>query len=282
MPMWCEQIAGMNTLMSDCLNASIDPLNMIMYWDELVPGNVIKPDNLRKCAAFYYSFKEFGNALRTEAAWFPLAILRHSVIQTIVGGISTVWREILRHLFCARTSLISVGVVLRLETPRLMRCKLSNILADEAARKGVWGVKGASGMKPCICCKNIVMKSAGFRADGYLHEIDAEHKYFDSATNEDVWSIVDHLEGQFALLTKDACSLLQTAIGFTLLPTGVLADRSLRDHVLPITMNTFDSMRCLYSHGIASTELHMFLTAARSKTGLTFEQLHSYCSAKGM
>ena len=244
-----------------------------------MPGNVLRPDNQRKTAVFYYSFREFGCALRCEHAWFPLAIIRHTILQKIVGGISTACKELLWHLFCSSVSLSSVGVVLRLDSPKLLFCRLTNVVGDEAALKGLWGAKGASGMKPCICCKNIVMKEAGFHQDVYLREISTERKHFDLSTNEDVWSISDHLEIQFRLLNKAAFSRLQTAVGLSWIATGVLANRDLRNHVQPISTNTFDSMHCLYSHGCASTELHLFLNAARSKAGLTFEQLQSYCSA---
>ena len=36
---------------------------MIFYHDEVTSGNIVAPQNLRKFAGFYFSFREFGNDL---------------------------------------------------------------------------------------------------------------------------------------------------------------------------------------------------------------------------
>ena len=45
------------------------PWNMLVTWDEFTPGNLLRPDNRRKCMVVSLSFEELEEALHTDAAW---------------------------------------------------------------------------------------------------------------------------------------------------------------------------------------------------------------------
>ena len=133
------------------------PLNIIVYSDEVVPGNVIKPDNRRKLVQWYVSFVEFRLHLRNERVWLPVAALRSSMIQDIAGGLSAASRALFHSIVHEEDSLLK-GTAVEIPDPMLVTGRLSVFVGDESALKHVWAVMGASGIKTCFCCTNVVKK----------------------------------------------------------------------------------------------------------------------------
>ena len=88
------------------------PWNLVLYLDEITPGNMLRPDNKRKITAFYASFLEFEDFLGLEAAWMTIGTLRTGVVKNIKGGMSNVVRQLLRDMFLGATSLSSGGLSL--------------------------------------------------------------------------------------------------------------------------------------------------------------------------
>ena len=176
----------------------------------------------------------------------------------------------------------SVGVILHLGRPVILRAEISNILGDESALKQTFGIKGASGLRPCMLCKNICMRGSDLAQHdrtGYLQEIVcSDCTKFDLASDEDVWTCADHLLAQQPLLRKAQMDELQTAAGMNAIPNGLLADVTLRAHLRPIAVFTYDAMHCLYSHGAASVELSSFLSRLAG-IGIKFEHLRNFCKA---
>lgn len=247
--------------------------SMIIYGDEITPGNVLRPDNARKTTAFYISFRDFGSWLRCEDAWLCIAVIRHNTAASARGGMSGVIRILLEAVFAD----MSVGIVIGDE---LFFCTCTNIIGDEAALKSFWGAKGSAGIKPCLPCKNVVMKDerSGLLcndASGYLIDIsEARVRNLDFATDDDIWWLCDQLLQHRG--SKASLSQKEKAFGLRQCPFGLLAALPLREHVKPRS-NTFDSMHCYFSQGIAGQELQLFLTAAEQEFGLKYEALDKYC-----
>lgn len=256
--------------------------HVILYHDELTPGNVLRPDNKRKVTAFYFSFAELEEGLFNENAWLCCAVLRHTVIQTVQGGMPFVAKQLVKLFVSGESCFSSVGVLLRLATPIILRAEVSNILGDEAALKQTFGVKGASGLKPCMLCKNCCMKGSELaRLDkaGYLQEITCtDIDKFDLASNDNVWECTDHLLLQQLTLRKGQMDNLEKAAGMNANEHGILADVQLRSFLRPVSVFTYDPMHVLFSHGTASLELSCFLNAMAG-IGITFEHLRNFCKA---
>ena len=49
-----------------------------------------------------------------------------------------------------------------------LRARFHACIADEAALKASWSVKGASGTRPCILCRNIVSRTDLSPSEPYL------------------------------------------------------------------------------------------------------------------
>ena len=241
---------------------------LIIVHDEISAGNVLRSDNRRKFSPLYVAFEEYGLALQSEYAWLALGCITHAEAQLIDGGLSNVIRILLRHLFLGENSIASLGIVIPFSQPKLLFVKLSPFLLDEAAVKTTFDCKGAAGIRPCISCKNTVSASSDLVANdpsNYLCDVsEINVSRFDVNSNADIFATVDDLLVQSASLNVGQLEELCKAAGFNINRFGVLFDRDLRPF-LPEPLQRWDPLHCLFSHGIASTEMVAFLDAIKRK-----------------
>ena len=145
----------------------------VLYTDEVVPGNVIRPDNARRSYLYYFTWADLKQATRSEFSWVVLFVIRtHKLEQIrITGGLAAVARAIVAHL---EASFAGLAVTDKQNRNHLIRTTSCYLLADEAALKGAVGAKGSSGLRPCILCENALDKS---REDVEGHENIACHRF---------------------------------------------------------------------------------------------------------
>ncbi len=144
-------------VVSTVLNACGNNVNICLYNDEVDPGKELAARHGKKVEAVYWTLLEFGfPALNHEEFWFTLMVLRTEVRATIDGGMSHVIKAVLNHVF--RTHDVRDGVMLQLSgeaEPRLLFGKISAMVQDERAVKGITLAKGAAGTQLCVLCQNI-------------------------------------------------------------------------------------------------------------------------------
>ena len=258
------------------------PWHLVLYCDEITPGNVLRPNNRRKVHAFYFSCRELGRDILCHAeAWLPVAVLRATVVKDVNGRLSHALCVLLQRFFAGPQGMSTAGVVLCFSgQPMVFFAKLGNLLGDEAALKACWGSKGAAGLLPRFLCKNITTHDvAEFDRAGYLVDIACcDAGKMDLATNAQVWEKCDLLEASHAAMTRVAFDNLEKSVGFSRCPNGILANRDLRRFVCPIDVHTYDSMHCAFANGIAHVELHLFLQRAK-QFGVKFAHIESFLAA---
>lgn len=147
---------------------------------------------------------------------------------------------------------------------------------------GKLSIKGASGIKPCVKCANVLMKSSGL-ADRHagLVEIDcADRCQFVSQGDRDVWRHYDQLGALKGNTTVVNFERHERAMGITWSEHGILGDRDLRAHMLPVSSLTFDWQHTFLSNGIVSQEIFEFFAACR-RVGMKsiWQLLEQYCQA---
>ena len=90
------------------------PWNIVIYSDEVTPGDPVKPRNDRKFQTVYWSFMEFGNtALSHEEAWFCMMTEYSHVINEVQAGMSQVFAQIINPFDKSRNSFfnsICIGI----------------------------------------------------------------------------------------------------------------------------------------------------------------------------
>ena len=275
-----DRSTGYRCLVDSCMGSSSSMnWHIVFYCDEITPGNVIKPCNRRRAYCFYFAFREFGRHIRDELAWLPICVLRDSIIDKLPGGLSHVLKLLVGTFFTGHVN-FHEGFLLG---DRRFTAELSNILADEAALRSIWSCKGAAGMKPCFCCKNIISMHStihDYMDNTYFATVDhfvcAD---FDLNSDESIWTMVDSLALQHNAVNKVTFDQLQMCMGLTFNPHGLLADASLRVHVKPISCHTWDFMHTYLQGGVAAVEAHLFLEAMKQKLGVKFADLAAFCNA---
>ena len=245
-----------------------NPWSLILAHDEITPGNLLRPDNTRKFTSFYISFLEFGHqALRHEQCWFLVGVLRTKILQHVVGGFSCAAKKLLRALLVEAGS-FTHGIMLPLSAgPTLLFAKLGVHLGDEAALSSLLCCKGASGIRPCTKCANVVKRDSGLAARSHrVVEVTCfEPVRFVRTDDNYVWSMHDRLAAMQENVTVGEFEKHQRAYGLSLNNDGVVADRELRAYVLPVTSMYFDWQHTFLSNGVASQEIHCFLDACKTR-----------------
>lgn len=260
------------------------PWRLIVYVDEITPGNPLRPDNQRKISAFYASFLEFQDFLRCEESWMVLGVLRSSVVKEIAGGMSAAIRQLLRSMLVGPRSLRTAGAVCG---TMVVFAEFHRILGDEAAVKAAIAAKGASRLKPCIHCKNVVAKAvegqpslADCDSEGYIVDVAcADPTRFDAMSDADWHNAHDMLQA-IAVRggPKSELEEAQKALGLRWEPRGLLADAALRRHVA-VSKCVRDPMHVLLANGTMSTEIYLLLQAWRKcSKGFKLSELREYCA----
>ena len=155
-------------LFLDCLGG--DAGDFILYLDDVRPGNVLRPDQGRVYYSIMWSLAQYPRWYASRRlGWLPLCDVQSKQLDRIDGGISQIIATLLQVLWdpnagdarqCARLrpamNLASLGVRLPCRgAHRIVRLRFRAILADEKGLHEACMSKGASGIKPCLCCMNI-------------------------------------------------------------------------------------------------------------------------------
>ena len=249
-----------------------DPWRLVLYLDEATPGNILRLENKRKVLLFYVGFLEMGAFLRSEHAWLPLALIRVTTLKKVAGGTSAVVRALLQAIFLGPHSVSDAGVAVPREdgATTILHIAFQRLLGDEAAVRAALDVKGASGLKLCIHCKNVVLPDRGSNASlqrfdhsGYLVDITcADAARLDAMGDAEVWAAFDSMQTQKERgLAKSRLQDLEKACGINCNAHGVLADLELRGHLKPCSSSTRDPMHVLYSSGVVNVEVYLLLKA---------------------
>lgn len=256
-------------------------LQLVLYLDELTPGNVLKPDNRRKLWAIYGSFHELGREqLYKEYVWLPLACLRSDTAKKVKGGVSGCMRALCNDLFGEGLQNVSqAGVILKLPNKsKLFTVSLRSVIADAPAIKAFFNFKGPTGVKPCPRCLNVLKRGFPCSADSGLVDVTcSDVSKITAATDDDIWRAFDSMGG---VDVKAQLDRLEKATGINYCPDSLLADIDLRRHVRPCSTVRFDWVHILMvGGGVLSHEMHTFLTSCKSTLGIGYAQIHEFVVA---
>ena len=267
-----------------CPSSPETPWNLILYSDEVVPGNALSHDNKRKVWVIYFSWIELGpEMLSREDAWVCMLVARSSEVAMCSAGMGQVFGAVLKlffkHGFC---DMSTAGVALPGPDGRVLRVfsKLGMILQDGGAHKSVWHCKGDAGTKLCMLCRNLFSVQSGVvDEDGsdlltcsLIHEAD-----LDFATDADIRGSVQRLAARAGLDAPAMFAMRQQAVGFRHEPDSMLLDPELEDVVHPASQFCHDWMHAMMVHGVFNTMLYLLLEALL-QVGVRdiWQRLHDY------
>ena len=253
-----------------------------LYWDEVTPGNNLRPDKGRAYIAVYWTFVDLPLwFMNGPIGWFTLCFVPLKTVEIIKGGVPLLneallrvfWPDVQAMNFANGVRLIGgqagptdpMGLLNEAFT---FAADFAFFLADEAAFKKMSGAKGASGTKPCLCCQNIVGRcKPGDIEDGSnlvhftnpdVDELCCPH------TPESLSQLWLNLATQAVLVgrgevRKRAFKLQQQCAGIAFDVCSLLAPRIRELANLPYSIY-WDWMHCLVaSGGVAQYELNQLL-----------------------
>ena len=135
-----------------------NPWELVLYADEITPGNIAKPDNARKALGIYFTLKDFGpSAVQHVGAWLPFCVIRTGEHRKISGGVSTVVRFLLRSTFITEGG-GSRGA--RCGVLGTVYLRFSNLVADGDAIRLITQSFASKALLPCIGCINVFQGGA--------------------------------------------------------------------------------------------------------------------------
>ena len=249
---------------------------LVIYSDEIVPGNVIKPRNDRKLVALYFSFEEFDTGTSCEDCWFVLTCIRSNALKDIKDGWSQVFRVAVEKFFESPLN-VANGVMLHIQDhgPHLLFCKVGLVIGDEQAIKNCWSSKGASGTMPCFFCQNITLRGLDLWANdatGHLRshtEVDMSKLQFHS--DRSLKERVQFLKDQHGQVSSAAFAKIEQSLGLNFAPAGALYSDSFWNLLEggPITVTQYDWMHTLLVSG-----------AWNNEAGLLFHLIKDHLSTK--
>ena len=261
-----------------------DPWNLILYTDEVTPGNVLSVMNNRKFHAIYWTFMEFGsNGLAREDAWFVILVEFSSCVNKIHAGISQVIKQCIKKFFQpAGYNLATNGVLLEFPDGDVrLWARLGGILQDGGAHKFVWHVRGDGASKYCVLCRNLFSEESKVVEEDGTNLLRCNVIKLDELVpmnGEDLRKNARYLAGQVGL-PEGKFTELQQAIGLTYHPHALLLDRELDDVFDPCDVYQHDTMHGLYVDGVVNLVVYLlFETFIARGLRNVYQVFSEYCS----
>lgn len=241
-------------------------LRLALYADEVVPGDVLRPENKRKTMCVYLTIREFGRHLQHEAAWFPIAFLRAAVAKNLVGGYSAAFAALFKRLLLEEGN-VRDGILVNCgSAAKILFFEMSNVVVDSIAAQQLWSWRGPNSLLPCFLCANVCQSGdlslVGHESgDKWLVEVcELDTSTFQLQASKDVWEKADHLSMLAAAHgTKDAFEVAQQSTGLTYNASGVLWDKALRDVLSPMEVHSVGAAHTLVIDGIVNREMSFLL-----------------------
>lgn len=134
----------------------------IAVWaDETTSGNQQRHDMRRTFISFYLCICDIPQFFRSaDHGWWPIGVLSYDSMKEVAGEASALMKYILRFFFTGSGNFADGARVGR-QSQFLLRGRLSAVLQDEKGIKTTASVKGASGTKCCLMCRNVLKTDVG-------------------------------------------------------------------------------------------------------------------------
>lgn len=257
--------------LQDALNRSGNIQDILVFWDETTPGNILSPDLQRKSALTYFTFPAFKN-ISLDTSWLTFSLVRSRDMQRIPEGATQCIAAILEEIvgqtsqgfmidFNGRCELIKLGKLI--------------FLADADGLRIATGAKGSAALKPCWKCSNVV---SGDRTglDNHEHLSSSQRQAWSRHTRDSIQQIHRHLD---SLVRKTHKKEAETLLGWNAaaLTYSFLLKPSLRNFITPDDV-LYDPMHIYVGNGIVGQELGYFFQAMMEKTNSDLQTLRNYAS----
>ena len=265
----CHQSDFFRQMLRDIVGNHGPELSLVLAWDEAVPGNILQPDLRRKSALTYASLAQMIPWL--EESWMTLAVGRTSMLQEVDLGYPKSMTQLCRHSMTEASS----GFTIDFEgSPVLLTIGSITIVADADGIRLLTGCKGASALKPCLHCSNILMGQREVPAHENI--CSAEVTAFQKQTQDNLVSIMHHLKSIHTKKAKEEAEKLLGWHGDALQASAIMQPDLA--HVISLQSIRYDPMHCYLSNGLVNHELALWFRAVSDKTSASLQDLKQYAA----
>ena len=256
------------------------PFRLVLYIDEICPGNPLRPQPTRLCQCIYWSFADLpSNILVQSGMWFLFCVLRTQVATEIAGKLSGLIKRILYVFFPRIGHSLHRGVLVgHGQDSKVVSAIFRGFIGDEKALKEILGIKGASGKKPCPTCSNLVrLVRPEDRAGTSLVGLECtDYSQLEYHTDESFFGLLDRLRDlKNGGSSKAAIKNMEIIFGMHYDEDNLLYDPYMRTIVSPTKHVYRDWMHSLVSNGVAGHEM-TFLFLALNEIGIKNSMLQEF------
>jgi hypothetical protein len=269
------------TIMRDSV-ADGRPARLVIYADEMIPGNPFRPEKSRKLLCIYWAFVDWPDWLLTRSfAWPCFSVLRSAMVADVDAGMSYIARLILHVFFPDTGDSLERGIFLRSPNGEqyMIKAIFAGWLCDLAGHKDILCWKGWQGNVCCFGCRNLDRRHRGpMSADGVIGIDCADTTHFNAGqnvTSDTIFAIIDDLSVQKHTLVKSAFERYATKVGFNHVPNGLLLDMSLRRLYKPMEHTLRDWQHTLVGDGVGNTLVAELITLIAQR-GFTIDQVRAF------
>ena len=207
--------------------AAGQPLRLVIYADEMCPGNPFRPEKSRTLQCIYWTFIDFpGYVLSRTFSWKVLCLIRAKIVEKVEGGMSYICRLLLRVFFPENGTSLADGIYVKVrDATFVVSAVFAGFLCDLKGHKENLEWKGHNGNVTCLSCANIDKRILGDHG-ARVYGLDcSDPKKFIPRTNEEVFEAVDELAVlKTTRISKTAFEARETEVGFNLCLGGILLD----------------------------------------------------------
>ena len=245
------------------------PWSLLLYSDEVVPGNPLASRINRKVYAIYGSFAQHKTKLQCEDAWLILAILPSIIVAELEASIGQVFAKLIEAIFLGpacdpRNGLCMPHPVTSMDV--MLYFDLCGFVQDGLAMKQTFNIKGASGDKFCMLCSNIRAIPLVLPPGTPEEDIPGSHvtKLADCilSTDQEVLDAFQVCKDKCTTLSKKHFEMWEKASGITFNHHALLLNQTLLDSNLlkPISGYIHDWMHTMASQGVIQRSIWLLLS----------------------
>ena len=245
-------------------------LELVVAWDEAVPGNVLAPDLTRKAAMTYGTIAHLPVPWASES-WWSMCIARTHYLQSCSLGYPSSMSKFLHHV----VSETKDGFTLMLgNIAHLCFFQKISLVADADGLRLLLGAKGASGFKCCYQCSNVITGEKHLA--GHEHIRSTKVSNFQAQTQSNLKAVCAHLS---RIEGKKLVAEAEKLLGWHLaeMKASFLQD-PLLEQVIQLSDVLYDPMHCWVANGVVNQELGLWYSALLDTNSLNLGHLWQYVS----
>ena len=264
-------------LYRDMLKAAMqshgDRLTLLFYCDEVSGGNVLSALQSRKSNLCYVSWLQCP-LLFQENMWLTLSVAKSARIQMLPHGMTELIRKILE---CIKDDAEhGIAITLEKDSTRLLWIDRVVVIADAEAIRSSTGAKGASGLKPCVQCLNVLQLGKAHDVAGHVDITSMDPVAWWPQTTATIQEAADTLRAAGGIVKTQE---MEKFLGwnFQNLVHGPLQSPKLADWI-SIDGFLYDAMHIMWSNGLICQEIGLWFHRLICTTTTTVADLQQYAA----